>query len=102
MAGCHYLSVRDRGLRRVVSALTQPHGRMPRQVRIAQAREISRFNPHPARRPDATSDHLHGYRPATVSTLTQPDGRMPVDFTVKLILDDHVSILTLPDGRMPQ
>ena len=84
------------------------------------------FNPHPARRPDATAVWHRSARPGAVSILTRPEGRMlPVVKDVGSLVDgfqsspgpkagcylepEHnderhiwVSILTRPEGRMLQ
>ena len=59
------------------------------------------FNPHPARRPDATRRvlaALHGR--LLVSILIQPEGRMQHLAGVRVILVVEVSILIQPEGRM--
>ena len=60
------------------------------------------FNPHPARRPDATrlGDVIYP-RPPYVSILIRPEGRM--QHPIPIMYDGrnvHVSILIRPEGRM--
>ncbi len=59
-----------------VSILTRPEGRMLYGLRARGRPDAHRFNPHPARRPDAIVVE-HCIRPLVhVSILTRPEGRM--------------------------
>ena len=92
--------------------------------RRQSTRPILRFNPHPARRPDATGDNGRGFRLYNVSILIQPEGRMQPGWMVSLVslvrwfqssssqkagcnpdkprigVARDVSILIQPEGRM--
>ena len=59
-----------------VSILIQPEGRMQPVVSRSPRPSRRRFNPHPARRPDATGGQRHYHHPCHVSILIQPEGRM--------------------------
>ena len=61
----------------------------------------TRFNPHPARRPDATTlVDVTGNRQCDVSILIRPEGRMQRGLPFARALLRHVSILIRPEGRM--
>ena len=60
----------------LVSILTQPEGWMQRGRRRSRPPGSSCFNPHPARRPDATPASRGEGKRIPVSILTQPEGRM--------------------------
>ena len=71
--------------------------RCPCTVRLPR----TRFNPHPARRPDATRGrHPPRGHPVRVSILTRPVGRMLRRIRRTDPVAAHVSILTRPVGRM--
>ena len=60
-----------------VSILIQPEGRMQRARTLRDSRGLGCFNPHPARRPDATGlPYPHHQGEHEVSILIQPEGRM--------------------------
>ena len=61
----------------VVSILTQLGGRMQREAGIAQGRILLRFNPHPARRPDATpvADFVPAHREPPLADAFNPNFR---------------------------
>ena len=67
----------------------------------AFSKALTGFNPHPARRPDATRLHDPARYDQLVSILTRPEGRMQLgdagDGASGAVL---VSILTRPEGRM--
>ena len=58
------------------------------------------FNPHPARRPDATAHPVEDNRPLEVSILIRPEGRMQRRWPPPLHTNSEVSILIRPEGRM--
>ena len=58
------------------------------------------FNPHPARRPDATRVPAEERRPRLVSILIRPEGRMQLRRHRVLGAFKPVSILIRPEGRM--
>ena len=106
-----------------VSILIQPEGRM-QQSRVTVGLVPLSFNPHPARRPDATgrtarpATHLlfqssssqkagcngatdtHNVDVDVVSILIQPEGRMQLDALDDFVPSILVSILIQPEGRM--
>ena len=85
-----------------VSILIQPEGRMQPPQGVCGRRHGSGFNPHPARRPDATliSRGEDGRYP--VSILIQPEGRMQLPKGTGQHPLLAVSILIQPEGRMQQ
>ena len=90
----------DAVLHEIVSILTRPEGRMQYVQRRGDQRLDQRFNPHPARRPDAMRDLPVDAVPHPVSILTRPEGRMQCPDHVDAVLHEIVSILTRPEGRM--
>ena len=58
------------------------------------------FNPHPARRPDATLCRARWCAAQIVSILIRPEGRMQQGWKVWQAGDRSVSILIRPEGRM--
>ena len=106
-----------------VSILIQPEGRMQRGSRAGEV-DVHCFNPHPARRPDATyarnsvspSSNRFNPHPARrpdatqlparlgdvprVSILIQPEGRMQPHGEERYAGPIRVSILIQPEGRM--
>ena len=56
-AGCNSDRRNPIVIRVLVSILIQPEGRMQRRPRRTRRRRRTRFNPHPARGPDATRHH---------------------------------------------
>ena len=99
-AGCNQCAgVGRRGV--VVSILTRPEGRMQRARPASAKRPRSRsFNPHPARRPDATP-RLPGVRLRLLAFQSSPGPKAgcnvpPLERPYRL----RVSILTRPEGRM--
>ena len=62
---------------------------------------VTRFNPHPTRRPDATrAGSLGRLRRDAVSILIRPEGRMRRDRALNIQRKQGVSILIRPEGRM--
>ena len=102
-AGCNLRAMPDVWHLSVVSILIRPEGRMQQRSRwAAQDGGWCSFNPHPARRPDATDIT---YTPAQyalkVSILIRPEGRMqPLHRMEIYIMPKRVSILIRPEGRM--
>ena len=86
---------------RHVSILIRPEGRMQRTGIGGNAHDTGSFNPHPARRPDATleaaTDNL---RTANVSILIRAEGRMQPSRPRTGLHARGVSILIRPEGRM--
>ena len=102
-AGCNHVGPNDRLEGMVcVSILIQPEGRMQRTWCSWRPLWSSCFNPHPARRPDATTQHLGlvgGH--VEVSILIQPEGRMQPRWGSRPTgWRTRVSILIQPEGRM--
>ena len=84
-----------------VSILTRPEGRMQFRPAMASHTGYGRFNPHPARRPDAIIvANLYRATGQPVSILTRPEGRMQSRILPPSVSLSHVSILTRPEGRM--
>ena len=84
-----------------VSILIQPEGRMQRARTLRDSRGLGCFNPHPARRPDATGlPYPHHQGEHEVSILIQPEGRMQRDQGQQELGNLLVSILIQPEGRM--
>ena len=84
---------------RLVSILIRPEGRM-QPGEDDEAGGNSCFNPHPARRPDATREGNAMRRDRTVSILIRPEGRMQLKLPVITLAPAPVSILIRPEGRM--
>ena len=108
----------------IVSILIRPEGRMqpvPDALRQAAVRfqsssgqkagcnhrlrrkrhALKGFNPHPARRPDATiSNTLRAHSLTLVSILIRPEGRMQLRPQGRCRHRRYVSILIRPEGRM--
>ncbi len=61
---------------------------------------FSCFNPHPARKPDATWGPIAEQQFLAVSILTRPESRMLQCFLIDSVTDFYVSILTRPESRM--
>ncbi len=123
-AGCYAIALLGSSIRRCVSILTRPESRMLRQAltkpspigssfnphpaRKPDATIISTlivvirmsFNPHPARKPDATIDQTPTGSTSEVSILTRPESRMLPATRQKKAAHESVSILTRPESRM--
>ena len=83
-----------------VSILIRPEGRMQLFPRCPYHQGQSRFNPHPARRPDATPEVCIISHIPTVSILIRPEGRMQLQLLAQAREVPQVSILIRPEGRM--
>ena len=84
-----------------VSILIRPEGRMQPDRTTARRSQFC-FNPHPARRPDATHPGpAQASSPSPVSILIRPEGRMQQRVVpVPVVAVPKVSILIRPEGRM--
>ena len=70
-------------------------------VRYCKRYDVSSFNPHPARRPDAISQVVLQDDVRAVSILIRPEGRMQSFHAIAVPVDHQlVSILIRPEGRM--
>ena len=74
---------------------------MPPSCAFASKSPVMSFNPHPARRPDATAADYQYPAALYVSILIRPEGRMPPPIIFNGISLTAVSILIRPEGRMP-
>ena len=84
-----------------VSILIRPEGRMQLRRQRDPLHKGQCFNPHPARRPDATgTSRVVEERPALVSILIRPEGRMQPPWSLPMPICSGVSILIRPEGRM--
>ena len=124
-AGCNPLSRVFRVNAKPVSILIPPEGRMQPGRRKSDAGLLRGFNPHPARRPDATivlfdifaaegwfqsssgqkagcNVSVRGLKrvQSQVSILIRPEGRMQLDAVGPALRPQDVSILIRPEGRM--
>ena len=84
-----------------VSILIRPEGRMQPRRSECQRTIRAGFNPHPARRPDATrlcTDVAE--QMLRVSILIRPEGRMQLLHQAHRCRTEIVSILIRPEGRM--
>ncbi len=122
-AGCYTVESALVKIFRSVSILTRPEGRMLRDAcglemdrdefqsspgpkagcydsALLNLRQLTSFNPHPARRPDATWLPVATQVRCWVSILTRPEGRMLPGNTELDYAHFGVSILTRPEGRM--
>ncbi len=84
-----------------VSILTRPEGRVLRRSSTAWSMAWTCFNPHPARRPSATSRLRSDFLgDPEVSILTRPEGRVLLERVAFADRGRRVSILTRPEGRV--
>ena len=100
-AGCNVRYPVDCQVPLCVSILIRPEGRMQPPTCPGDLRpRRSGFNPHPARRPDATR-YARAYGPGRhVSILIRPEGRMQLLRREPIHPAVLVSILIRPEGRM--
>ena len=87
---------------RNVSILTRPEGRVRPDQPCPIASRKACFNPHPTRRPGATSPSQLSARTVGVSILTRPEGRVRLAVGAYRARQRPVSILTRPEGRVRQ
>ena len=83
-----------------VSILTRPESRMQPARFLGRRSHEKSFNPHPARKPDATAPASPLQKGVAVSILTRPESRMQPEDVVKRFMAGGVSILTRPESRM--
>ncbi len=75
-AECYDPGLAELALAHAVSILTRPEGRVLQKRWLGRRCTSRCFNPHPARRPSATSYRIVVSYGATVSILTRPEGRV--------------------------
>ena len=102
-AGCNPEQPTTIPIPEAVSILIRPEGRMQHgRQNTHRHLQLDCFNPHPARRPDATTIKLLDNRDhELVSILIRPEGRMQHPKVYRLMQRiEAVSILIRPEGRM--
>ena len=100
-ATSHMALLREREAHEFQSSSSPKAGCNARRLRWPCTARSLGFNPHPARRPDATAAHFRMRGTCImVSILIQPEGRMQPDRPTQEGVLQQVSILIQPEGRM--